>query len=121
MCPPRHFGVLYEINAWMHTEVTVDLDVAVAQWESLVATLRATGAEVDVLEPRPGVPDMVFTANAGLVDGRRFIPARFRHPERAGEVPHYVEWFAREGFDVVELPPGVSHEGAGDALPFGDV
>ncbi len=28
MCPPQHFGVLYEINPWMHTEVRVDLDRA---------------------------------------------------------------------------------------------
>ena len=28
MCPPEHFGVLYEINPWMHREVAVDLDRA---------------------------------------------------------------------------------------------
>ena len=73
------------------------------------------------LAPHPGVPDMVFTANAGLVNGTQFVPSRFRFPERAAEVPHYVEWFTANGFHVDELPPGVSHEGAGDALPFGGV
>ena len=121
MCPPEHFGVLYEINAWMHAEVEVDLDRAREQWESLVSTLRAAGAEVELLDPHPGVPDMVFTANAGLVNGTQFIPSRFRFVERQAEVPHYVAWFSAHGFTVNELPAGVSHEGAGDALPFGGV
>ena len=75
MCPPIHFGVLYEINPWMHREVTVDHDRARAQWDRLVATLNDAGAEVEVMEPHPDVPDLVFTANAGLVNaastGRR--------------------------------------------------
>lgn len=121
MCPPEHFGVLYEINSWMHTEVAVDVDAARSQWEALAATLRAAGAAVEVQAPVEGLPDLVFTANAGVVNGRQFVPARFRHPERQGETPHDVAWFAANGFVVDELPLGVSHEGAGDALPFGDV
>jgi len=121
MCPPEHFGVLYEINPWMHQEVTVDLDRARAQWEGLVGVLRQAGAEVETLEPRPGLPDLVFTANGGVVNGRTFVPSRFRHPERRGEEPHYAGWFAANGYDVATLPPTVSHEGAGDALPFGRV
>jgi N-dimethylarginine dimethylaminohydrolase len=50
MCPPQHFGVLYEINPWMSREVTVDPDRALAQWDGLVATLRAAGAEIDVMD-----------------------------------------------------------------------
>src|SRR5688500_8480000 len=121
MCPPEHFGVLYEINTWMHTEVPVDPDRAREQWDGLVATLRAAGAEVEVLDPVPGLPDLVFTANAGIVNGTQFVPARFRHPERQGETPHDVAWFEANGFTVDELPLGVSHEGAGDALPFGSI
>ncbi|MDP8938214.1 MAG: amidinotransferase [Actinomycetota bacterium] len=121
MCPPEHFGVLYEINPWMHREVTVDLDRARAQWDGLVAALEGAGAQVERLEARPGLPDLVFTANAGMVNGGRFVPSRFRHPQRAPEVPHYVDWFAAHGYSVEELPAGVAHEGAGDALPFGGV
>ena len=121
MCPPEHFGVLYEINSWMHSEVAVDPDLARQQWESLVATLRAAGAEVELQSAVPGLPDLVFTANAGVVNGSQFVPARFRHPERQGETPHDIAWFSEHGFTVEELPLGVSHEGAGDALPFGPV
>ena len=119
MCPPEHFGVLYEINPWMHREVAVDLERARDQWETLAANLREAGAEVEVLEAHPGLPDLVFCANAGTVNRGCFVPSRFRHPERQGEVPHYVQWFASRGWDVASLPESLSHEGAGDALPVG--
>jgi N-dimethylarginine dimethylaminohydrolase len=118
MCPPQHFGVLYEINPWMHEEVRVDPDLATAQWEGLVAALRAAGAEVVTMEPQASVPDLVFTANAGLVSGDRFVPSHFRHPERQGETEINAAWFAAEGFTVERLPEALDHEGAGDALPF---
>ena len=121
MCPPSHFGVLYEINPWMHREVTVDRDAAVEQWEGLRRTLAAAGAEVEVLEPAAGVPDLVFTANAGVVNAGQFVPGRFRHEERRAETVHDVAWFAAQGYEITPLPEDVCQEGAGDALPFGGV
>src|SRR5256885_5038400 len=121
MCPPEHFGVLYEINPWMHKEVAVDRDLARSEWDNLVANLRSAGAEIELMPPEESVPDLVFTANAGIVNGNQFVPARFRHPERQGETPHDIDWFAAHGYDVGELPDDVSHEGAGDALPFNGV
>jgi N-dimethylarginine dimethylaminohydrolase len=127
MCPPEHFGVLYEINPWMHREVRVDPDRARQQWEGLKATLEEAGAKIELLDPSPDLPDLVFTANAGVVntaveiDGAQFVPSRFRHPQRQPEVPHDVAWFEAHGFTVDWLPEDVHHEGAGDALPFGNV
>jgi N-dimethylarginine dimethylaminohydrolase len=118
MCPPRHFGVLYEINPWMSREVSVDPDQALAQWEGLVATLEAAGAEVVVMEPEADVPDLVFTANAGVVNCGQFVPSHFRHPERRPETPINAAWFAKRGWRVDHLPAELDHEGAGDALPF---
>jgi N-dimethylarginine dimethylaminohydrolase len=121
MCPPEHFGVLYEINPWMHREVPVDIDRAHTQWEGLVTLLREAGAEIEVIVPQDGWPDMVFTANAGIVHGRQFVPAHFRNPERQGETPFFAAWFDDREFQVDHLPEELDHEGAGDALPFGDV
>ncbi len=118
MCPPEHFGVLYEINPWMHREVSVDLDRARNQWGELVATLVEAGATVELLDPQPGLPDLVFTANAGTVNNGRYVATRFRHPNRQPEVDHDVAWFAAAGYEIAALPEGVGHEGAGDALPF---
>jgi N-dimethylarginine dimethylaminohydrolase len=83
-----------------------------------VATLVEAGAEVELLDPQPDLPDLVFTANAGTVNGGRYVPSRFRHPHRQPEVAHDTAWFAGHGYDVAPLPDGVGHEGAGDALPF---
>jgi len=118
MCPPQHFGVLYEINPWMSSAVSVDPERALAQWEGLVATLEAAGAEVVVMEPAADVPDLVFTANAGLVNGGQFVPSHFRHPERRPETPINAAWFRERGWRVDQLPAELDHEGAGDALPF---
>ena len=118
MCPPRHFGVLYEINPWMHREVAVDRDQSEQQWTQLVENLRVAGANVEFLDPQPHVPDLVFTANAGLVDGTVFVPSHFRYPEREPETPVFSDWFATHGWAVRDLPEELDHEGAGDALPF---
>ena len=121
LCPPAHFAVVYEINPWMATGVAVDVDRAQSQWEGLKASLEEAGAAVEVLPPHAGVPDLVFTANAGIVSGRAFVPANFRHPERQPETPLDIAWFEGHGYDVRLLSDDVDLEGAGDALPFGDV
>jgi N-dimethylarginine dimethylaminohydrolase len=120
MCPPHHFGVLYEINPWMHEEIKVRVEEAQAQWHGLADTLRAAGAEVVVMEPHADVPDLVFTANAGLVNGGQFVPSNFRHPERQPETPVNKAWFEAAGWRVDDLPTPLRHEGAGDALPVTD-
>ena len=38
----------------------------------------------------PGLPDMVFPANAAVVLNGRAIVARFRHYERQGEERHFL-------------------------------
>ncbi len=123
LCPPRHFGVLYEINPWMHTEVAVDDDAALEQWDGLHRALLDAGAAVETIDQPEGVPDLVFTANAGLLDAsaRRFVPAHFRHPERRPETDVFADWFAERDWEVAPLPSSIDHEGAGDALPFDGV
>lgn len=121
MAPPEHFGVLYEINPWMHRQVEVSPAAAAAQWNGLRRLLAdELGAEVELVEPRPGLPDMVFTANAGLVYGDRAVVSNFRHPERQGERAHFAAWFAEHGFRVEALTPELAFEGEGDALFLGD-
>ena len=120
MCPPTYFDVSYAINPWMDVAVTVDRARAQRQWDTLVATLRAAGAQIETLDPHPALPDLVFTANLGLVDDQTFIAARMRHPERQGEPGHAEPWFREHGYGVRHLSEDVVQEGAGDALPFED-
>jgi lysine-ketoglutarate reductase/saccharopine dehydrogenase-like protein (TIGR00300 family) len=116
VCRPSFYGVEYVINPWMEGNVgSADRALATTQWERFLEALSAR-ADVEVMEPAPGLPDMAFTANAGLVDRNLFVPARFRFRERHPETRHFAEWFRRRGYRVVELPTQSSFEGEGDAL-----
>ncbi len=116
MCAPDHYDVDYVINPWMEGNIhKSSQDKAVEQWSKLNQILNDI-AQVDLVEGQPGVPDMVFTANAGLVLGENAVLSRFYHPERQGEEPHFKKWFADNGFNVFELPQDLPFEGAGDAL-----
>ena len=84
--------------------------------------LGRPGAEVELMEPHPELPDLVFTANAGLVNGRQFVPARFRHPERqARDAARDARGSRSRASRSTSCPTTSCHEGAGDALPFGGV
>lgn len=120
MCPPDHYGVYYEINPWMSTARQADHEAAIRQWGALHALIESLGVRVSLLEPVEGLPDLVFTANAGMTFRQQALVARFRHPERQGEEPHCRRWFAEHGFEVLDAPAGFAFEGAGDALFCGD-
>jgi len=116
MCPPQYFDVSYVINPWMNGNLhRVGYDRAKAQWAALHALIRGA-AEVELIDPAPGLPDMPFTANAGLVVGGRALVSTFRHPERQTEEPHFERWFRDHGYSVHKLERAISFEGAGDAL-----
>lgn len=119
MCRPSHFGVRYVINPWMRGQVgRADNAKALGQWQQL-HDLLCTLADVEVIDPgKDGedLPDMVFSANAGLLMGDVFVPSVFRVPERAGEVPLFRRWFADREYEIKELPADQAFEGEGDAL-----
>ncbi|BCX08900.1 MAG: hypothetical protein KatS3mg066_2759 [Fischerella sp.] len=116
MCPPDHYDVDYVINPWMEGNIhKSSRDRAVQQWHQLYHILKEH-AIVDLVPPQKGWPDMVFTANAGLVLGDTVVLSRFLHKERQGEEPYFKQWFEENGYKVYELPKDLPFEGAGDAL-----
>jgi len=117
MCAPTYFAVDYAINPWMDPTAPVDTDLAMTQWSALVRTHRELGHQVDLIDPVPGLPDMVFAANGGTVIDGVALAAQFRYPERAAEAPAYLDWFARNGFDTREAK--AVNEGEGDLLLAG--
>lgn len=121
MCPPDHYGIEYEINEWMNRSRPADQNKAKLQWKELYDTLVSLGVKVSLLQARPGLPDLVFTANAGLIFYQKFISSRFKHGERAGETPHFDAFFQEHGYTVEHLPEGQFFEGAGDALFCGQI
>lgn len=116
MCAPDHYDVDYVINPWMEGNVhKSSRDRAVEQWQKLYGVLKGL-VNVELVPPAKGWPDMVFTANAGLVLGDKAVLSRFLHKERQGEEPYFKAWFESKGFTVYELPKDLPFEGAGDAL-----
>ncbi|MEV6303808.1 dimethylargininase [Actinoplanes sp. NPDC051861] len=112
MCPPQHFTVEYAINPWMDTTVAVDTTLALTQWEQLRTTLTDLGHVVHVLDPEPGLPDMVYSANGAFsVDGTVY-GARFLYPQRAAEAIAHRAFYLAAEHRFVE--PEHVNEGEGD-------
>jgi N-dimethylarginine dimethylaminohydrolase len=116
LCPPDYYGIEYEINPWMSRARGAESELAKSQWEGLRQTLASLDSKIELVPPQPKLPDMVFTANAGLTVGKKFIPSNFRYPERAGEAPYFRRWMEEHGYETIWLPDNLYFEGEGDAL-----
>jgi ornithine--oxo-acid transaminase len=116
MCAPRLYDVDYVINPWMAENLhAASRERAMEQWRELYEAVSRV-ADVRLVEPQPGSPDMVFTANAGLLHGNEVAISSFFHPERQGEEPHFREWFREDGYKILDIPRETPFEGEGDAL-----
>jgi N-dimethylarginine dimethylaminohydrolase len=123
---PAHFEVSYAINPWMRPgawgeDPQAHSRAARSSFEALVSALETAGARVEALAGAPGLPDLVFPANAAVVLDGKAMMARFRCPERQGEEAVFTAAFQRlraRGVltEVIELPKGRLQEGAGDAI-----
>ncbi len=103
----------------MHPEDPTDTSLAVKQWDVLYRTYLDLGYDVQLIDPIPGLPDMVYAANGGFVIDNIAYGASFAYPERQPEGPAYMDWFREHGFDVRE--PVEVNEGEGDFLLVGGV
>tara|TARA_Y100001973_G_scaffold65341_1_gene95557 strand:- start:39 stop:761 length:723 start_codon:yes stop_codon:yes gene_type:complete len=94
----------------------VDKSKALNQWNNLKDKIISLGAKVEQIDAVQGLPDMIFTANCGIVYGNQFVLSRMRHQERQPESQYFRKWFKRNGYSIVDLMPGVYFEGRGDVL-----
>ncbi|KAE9414149.1 hypothetical protein Angca_010059, partial [Angiostrongylus cantonensis] len=117
MCRPTYFQLAYSINPWMDVRRGVNRTKAMEQWTTLRTTLENCGAQVEVMEAdgAESYPDLVFSANAAVIKGKRAYLANFTHPERKGERYFFEQWFTKNGFECVGNLD-ITFEGAGDAL-----
>jgi N-dimethylarginine dimethylaminohydrolase len=126
MTDGSHFEVSYKINPWMTPEEwrkdeAKNRKEAREAWTGLAAALRDTGARVITMEGAPGLPDMVFPANAAVILNGRAMVSRFRYHERQGEERHFMAEFERlkelgHLREVTQQPKGIFQEGAGDCI-----
>jgi N-dimethylarginine dimethylaminohydrolase len=118
---PRHYAIKYSINPWMSLQNQVIAQKAAKQWIDLHHTIIQLGGYVHYVEPKPSVPDMVFTANSGFRVDKEVIVSSFKCKERQNETKLYKKWFDQNGYKTYLMPRGIRFEGAGDALACGDL
>jgi N-dimethylarginine dimethylaminohydrolase len=133
MVRPDHFRVDYRINPFMDPAHQPDPGLTRAQWDDLVAAIRAHGGSVEVLDQRADAPDMVYAMNLGLVVERpegplvsaaagQAVMSHMRYAQRRMETDTAAAFFAGRGFAVSYVGrDGVgAHLEAGDAFAWGD-
>jgi N-dimethylarginine dimethylaminohydrolase len=120
MCKPTYFDIDYVINPWMDLANRVDKLKAEDQWACLVSILENLDVQISYIDPEPGLADMTFSGDAGLVRGRKFVVSNFRHPQRQPESLRYEAWMRKEGYEIFRIPQGIHFEGLGDILYWGD-
>ncbi|MEV4340395.1 dimethylargininase [Streptomyces sp. NPDC049590] len=115
MCRPTYFDVTYSINVWMDPARPTSAALGQEQWKRLHDTFITLGHDVELIDPQPGLPDMVFSANGAMaVDGRALV-ARFRNRQRTDESAAYLDWFRAAGWSEVRQAEYIN-EGEGDFL-----
>lgn len=123
MCPPEHFDVVDVKNPFMSGQVgSVNKALARKQWDEVRSAFENAGKAVKLIDPVPGLEDMVFCANQTMVGltpkmERVCILGQMRHSSRRREVPAFAEFFKSQGYKVVKLKDDTAlFEGGGDAL-----
>lgn len=114
MCRPTYFDVTYSINPWMDPSRPTSAEVGLTQWKTLHDTFVTLGHDIELIEPEPGLPDMVFAANGAIVLDGKVLVARFKHRQRVDESPAYLEWFRQHGWTARAAE--CLNEGEGDFL-----
>ena len=125
MCAPIHYDIKYSINPWMKDyDEPLNKELALAQWLRLYSTIdRMSDVTIEALDTAKtpnNCPDIVFTANAGIVHNNKVILSNFKHPERHCEKPFYRKWFEDKGYEVDEILESLYFEGGGDCIVVGD-
>tara|TARA_Y100001938_G_scaffold147919_1_gene230269 strand:+ start:453 stop:1238 length:786 start_codon:yes stop_codon:yes gene_type:complete len=115
LCSPEFFTVSYSINPWMKGEPVCQKTV-MSQWLDLVVAISAAGGKTHLIEPQDGLPDMVFTANAGVVHEGKFVVSNMKHEERKRESAHFKEWFELNGYETLSVSHDLDFEGCGDVI-----
>ncbi|RJL24775.1 dimethylargininase [Bailinhaonella thermotolerans] len=118
MCRPTYFE-LDPSNPWKPPDARLDLEGAIDEWDRLRDHVLALGHTVSELPPRPGLTQMVFTANGAFAIGDRVLIARPHSRERAGEARWHHAWFEEQGYRHIVTARHVN-EGQGDFRLVGD-
>ncbi|MFC6644391.1 dimethylarginine dimethylaminohydrolase family protein [Granulicella cerasi] len=114
MCPPEFYNLEYAINPWMAGNVhNTNRDLAFAQWKGIHNVLRGV-ADVRLLHPEAGCPDMVFLGHGALVHHGIAAVSSFSPAQRQAESKYLRQWLIGQGFLLWDTPQQTAFEGEGD-------
>lgn len=124
MVKPTHFDVKYVINPHMRGKIgDVDKIQAQNEWEHLVDGFEELGLDVEIMEGKAGLPDLVFCANQSLPFSdesghKKIVMGQMRTPQRKPEVEAIEEWFKSQDYEILHLNTDKAphFEGMGDAI-----
>lgn len=123
MVKPTYFDVEYVINPHMKGKIgDVDKIQAQNEWDHLVEGFKELSLDVNILDGKKGLPDMVFCANQSLpyVDqkgNKKVVMGIMKTPQRKPEVDAIEEWFRSKDYEILHLGEKVQTlEGMGDAI-----
>lgn len=124
MVKPTYFDVEYVINPHMKGQIgDVDKMHAQNEWEHLVDGFEELGLDVQIMEGKKSLPDMVFCANQSLPysdqeGNKKIVMGIMRTPQRKPEVDAIEKWFETQDYQILHLDTRKTQyfEGMGDAL-----
>jgi N-dimethylarginine dimethylaminohydrolase len=116
MCPPDYFEIEYSINPWMNPAIKVDKAEAFKQYNALKVEFQKAGGEIAELQPSRGLPDMIYTSNAGYAEGDVFVKANFKAHQRQHESIKAEDYFKENKYQIFEIPENIIFEGEGDLI-----
>lgn len=120
MCPPAGLMEECELAPWMSRRNECSGDPTCRAWYHLYRTLYdEIGVEIELIRTTEASPNMMFTANAGLVRGQFALLSNFRYPQKQLEEANFRRWFEANGYKVQSPSIGCKFEGERDAIHAG--
>lgn len=116
MCTPEYYDIEYVINPWMDLNNKVNKAKAWEQWNNLVSVLKSCGVVIEVIEGQPGLPDMTFAGDEGIIFDGVCLLSNFKYPQRQKELDHYLPWLKEHNYVIKKIPDGIYFEGLGDVV-----
>ncbi len=109
------------INALMDSSLSVDVDQAIKEHQSIVKAFKKAGIKVIEVGAPKGMQDGVYTANWALVRAGEAVLARLPN-KRKPEEPIAKQHLSDLGLELHELPESIqAYSGQGDSLVCDDV
>jgi N-dimethylarginine dimethylaminohydrolase len=104
LCPPTYFAFqpINEITRKVLANgESPDLEAFRREHAGFVAAYREAGVQVELIEPDPGLPYMVYARDFGACLAEGALIGKFREPIRQGEELHYERKLRELGVPII--------------------